>query len=839
MDARTNTTMISSSGRTLGVVWLLAWVVGALMAWALPWGRVGGTWPQPSRWLLNCVADAVDALSRIPWMTEPWLSLIGLVGVGLLVVRVNRRTRDLSTVSHTRGFPRVRVLIVLFAVISGVWWTLASISTFLRAQPAEFAAPLTCRLSVGLTDLPKPGARVQRLQGRIQAVSDRADDPSCSVFHVGQQLLIRDYARHPPDYVAGQVWAFELRLKPPHGGLNPGGFDYERWLFAHRIAATASVRGTPVLIDPVGNGLSLRLAALRAELRASMLRVSEADPDVAEGGPGRGLLLGLTIGDGDYLPQSDWDALLATGTNHLLAISGLHVGMVAGLFAWFLGGLWSRTRWCEALPARRMAAYGAVIAAWGYALLAGMSVPTERAALMITILLAGVLLGRSWRLLDLWLVALLTVLLLDPFAPLTAGFWLSFGAVLVMVLWLQYRAVLTFWRDAMRLQVVLTLALLPAVWLMFDRIAWSSLPANLLAVPLVTLVITPMALLIGLLSLWVTPVAHALFIVLDWLAQVLFDVLHVLARWAPDSQLAAPPVWTILLAFLGMAWLLMPWGWPRRYLGVLLCLPAVVYRPPAVPIGIVDVHVLDVGQGLSVILRTADHAMLYDTGPAYLSSDAGARTVIPALRTLGVDRLDRIVISHHARDHAGGLGSVLARYPQTPVISGEPLTSVSSEPCRDGSGWVWDGVRFELFHARGMSSDNDRSCVLRVTDRSGSLLLTGDIEKRAETDLLMRHDLSADWLYVPHHGSKTSSSPEFLAAVHPRAAVVSAGLFNPFHHPNLSVMTRYRQAGIPVLNTAYAGEIHLVAGTIIGYRSQVWPYVWRRDLTLAGSGSNH
>lgn len=804
----------------LGTRWLMIWIMGALGAWLLPWASVDGSWHQPGRWLIDWIAPLVRLLGQSYLGAHPIVVLVALVTLCFAVMRFNNRQH--GSAHQTRAIRRG--LILIFSFLTGMGWSLANMGAFLRDAPPGFEAPTTCTMTVGLVDLPKPGHHMQRLLGEIRDVTAHSGDSGCAGFRAGQRLLIRDYARHPPSYAGGQVWRFTLRLKPPHGSLNPGGFDYERWLFAQRIVATASVRGAPTLLAATGRGFALSLAAARAELRADMLKLSDSG---SVDDPGRGLLLGLTIGDGDFLSRADWDVLLATGTNHLLAISGLHVGMVAGLFAWLVGGVWARSRWCEAVPARRVSAYVAVAAAWGYALLAGMSVPTERTALMISILLAGVLLGRAWRLLDLWLVALVGVLLIDPFAPLSAGFWLSFGAVLVMVLWLQYRPVLSLWRDALRLQIVLTLALVPAVWLMFDRVAWSSLPANLLAVPLITLIMTPLALLTALFSVVMPSVAQLLTVPVGGLAQGLFAVLGALARWAPDSQVAAPPGWAILLAGLGVAWLLMPQGWPRRYLGLALFLPALVYRPAGVPTGTVDIWLLDVGQGLAVILKTADHTVLYDSGPAYLTSDAGSRTVIPALRALGVARLDRIVISHHARDHAGGLRSVLTAFPGTSVISGEPLAKTSTEECRDGSGWAWDGVRFELFQAENMRTDNDHSCVLRVTDRWGRLLLTGDIERHAERDLIARHDLSASWLYVPHHGSKTSSSPAFLAAVHPSLALVSAGKFNQFHHPNVQVLTRYRRLDVPVINTANSGAIHLENGIPTGYRAQAWPFVWR------------
>lgn len=804
----------------LSTFWLMTWCIGALAAWLLPWAPVDGAagWPQ---WLA-LITQGVSFLLR--WLafettllTIP-VAFLSLVLLVLLIIQMQQA-------SGSRPFGRG--LLLLLALASGMLWSLAQISDFMRSLPPPMSAAQNCTMTATIEGLPRPSVHARQLLLRVNTIEQEAGAARCTV-QVGQRIRVGDYAPTPPDYRGGQVWQFTVRLKPPHGSANPGGFDYERWLFSERIVATGSVRGTPVPIAAVGDGFSAHLAAIRAQWRAQLLAVSQT-----EGVPdrGRGLLLGLTIGDSDYLDEADWETLLATGTNHLLAISGLHVGMVAGLFAWLAGGLWARTRWCEGVPARQVAAWVAVVAAWGYAMLAGMSVPTERTALMITILLAGLLLGRPWRLLDLWLVALMGVLLLEPFSVLTAGFWLSFGAVLIMLLWLSARPNLSFWRDGLRLQIILTLALLPWAWWLFDRVAWSSLPANLLAVPLITFVITPLALLVMVLSGLFPAGAHAVMGLIDLLSQGLFGALAWFEQIFPSSQIASPPAWSIGLAVLGVAWLLMPRTWPARYLGLILCLPAVLYRPPALMQGQARSWILDVGQGMAVVIQTAQHTVLYDAGPAFGASDAGARTVLPALRALHVGTLDQIIISHQARDHAGGLPSVRATFDAAPIISGQPLRDIASRPCVDGATWVFDGVHFTVYQAKigwdAQKGENNRSCVLRVQDDNGRLLLTGDLEAIAEQDLIRRHNLTADWLYVPHHGSKTSSSPAFLAAVQPKMGLISAGALNQFGHPHPVIVARYQAAGIPLINTAHAGAIEIIDGQVRGYRAQQWPFAWR------------
>ncbi len=810
----------------LSSLWLLAWSVGALGAWLLPWAalKTSGGWPEPLIRLTSLISKSLHTNLLADDLLRPSVAFWVLVLLILLILRFQQS----ATIARFWT-----IAVPAFALFSGLLWSLSAISTFVQTLPPPSLAPVSCSVTAMIDALPRPSTHATQLMLRVVQVDRNQSDAACRFYSTGQRMRVGDYQRYPPneqvEYHGGQIWRFDLRLKPPHGSANPGGFDYERWLFSQRIAATGSVRGKPALVAERGDGFAAYLLSVRAHWRTQLLAISQS-----QGTPdrGRGLLLGLTIGDSDYLGQDDWETLLATGTNHLLAISGLHVGMVSGLFAWLAAWLWSRTRWCEGLPARRVAAGVAVFAAWGYAFLAGMSVPTERTALMITILLAGLLLGRSWRLLDLWLVALMGVLLLDPFNALTAGFWLSFGAVLIMLLWLQYRPALAFWRDGFRLQIIITLALLPIVWWLFDRVAWSSLPANIVAVPVITFVITPLSLLVMTFVGILPSVAAVLMWPINVLAHGLFGFLEWLRLALPDSHIAAPAGWTLLLASLGVAWLLMPKYWPARYLGLVLCLPAVFYRPAPIPDGEADIWFLDVGQGLAVVIHTAHHAMLYDAGPAFGGSDAGERTVVPALRALHVSDLNQIVISHHARDHMGGLSSVLAVYPHVPVISGEPLPGVDSTPCRDGAHWQWDGVDFTTYQASLTNrNDNNRSCVLRIQSRTGSALLTGDIEAQAEQALIDAHSggtaLKSDVLYVPHHGSKTSSSPPFLAAVQPEVAVISAGKFNPFGHPHPSVLQRYQQRQIPLFATADQGAIEVESGQVVAYRDRQWPYVWR------------
>jgi competence protein ComEC len=354
---------------------------------------------------------------------------------------------------------------------------------------------------------------------------------------------------------------------------------------------------------------------------------------------------------------------------------------------------------------------------------------------------------------------------------------------------------------------------------LFQQVSLVSPLANAVAIPLVSLVVTPLALLGAALPFdWPLALAHALLellmAVLAWLAELPS------ALWRQH----APVPWTVPLALLGIAWMLLPRGFPARWLGAVLALPLFAVLPPAPAAGELWITVLDVGQGLAVLVRTEKHALLYDAGPAFNAfADSGSRIVLPYLRGEGIARLDALVVSHDDRDHSGGAASVLEGMPVATLWSSLPADHAlvaareSSEPCAAGSGWEWDGVAFEFLHpgpeavsGRGARANN-RSCVLRIAAPGGRMLLTGDIERAAERELLQRAPglLAADALLVPHHGSATSSSPEFVREVAPRYAVLTVGYRNRFGHPREEVLARYRDAGSTLLRTDTGGAVEI------------------------------
>lgn len=616
-----------------------------------------------------------------------------------------------------------------------------------------------------------------------------------------------------PDLVPGETWRLRVRLKRPHGFRNPGGFDYERWLFRHGIRATGYVRadsGNRRLAADGGHGVDRLRYGLRQRLQALL-------PET----PAAGLLQALVVGDRSDIGEPEWAVLRATGTNHLMAISGLHIGLLAGLGFWLGRWLWRFSgRGLLWLPAPRFGVVLALILATGYAALAGFSVPTQRALIMAAVGLLALWRYRRVASGQTLGLALLLVLAFDPLAVLDPGFWLSFAAVGLIFYGLQGRLrAAGRLGQALRVQWWISLGLLPLLLLLFGQASLISPLANLLAVPVVGLLVVPLSLSGSLLGV-IRPAAGGLLlaaadglmrgilIALGWLADLPF------AQWDGPQ----PSWWAAALALAGMILLLMPRGLPGRLAGVVLLLPLLAPATARPPPGQAEFTLLDVGQGLAAVIRTRHHTLLYDAGPRYGPHfEAGGAVVLPYLRAVDRGRVDRLVISHADSDHRGGAETVLQALPVTEFLASRPLQLAgrTSRPCLAGERWTWDGVRFAFLHPdTDMRGRNNASCVLQVRAGRHALLLTGDIERPAERRLIRRlgADLAADVLVVPHHGSKSSSSAAFLDRVRPAWALYPVGYRNRFGFPAAPVQARYRARGIATLATARQGAISLRLG---------------------------
>ncbi|MCA0239796.1 MAG: DNA internalization-related competence protein ComEC/Rec2 [Proteobacteria bacterium] len=628
----------------------------------------------------------------------------------------------------------------------------------------------------------------------------------------------------PEPLRAGQRWRFTVRLRQPHGNLNPHGFDAELWLFEQGLRASGYVRSRAGdravrLAERAGHPLE----RLRQDLR-DRIYSNVSDPAAA------GVLAALAIGDQGAIDRADWELFRVTGVAHLMSISGLHVTMFAWAAALLIGRAWRASpRLLRRLPAPLAARWGGLLLAAAYALLAGWGVPAQRTVLMIGAVAQLRTLGLRWPQPLVLLAAGASVSLLDPWALLQPGFWLSFVAVALLIASDPVRAQRADneagWRQrargllhgALRTQAVATVGLAPLSLVFFQQLSLVGFVANLVAIPLVTLLITPLA-LAGVLvpGLWALDAA---------IVKALLQGLGLLAAW-PWAQwtVAAAPTWAAWLGLAGGALLVLPLPWRLRLLGLPLLLPLLAPAIEHPPPGHYELLAVDVGQGTAVLVRTHEHLLVYDAGPLYgQTSDAGQRVLLPLLQALGERRIDVLMLSHRDSDHVGGAAALLARLPVARLVSsletGHPLlanATVPHEPCRAGQRWQWDGVDFELLHpddatAAAGGRPNTVSCVLQVRGAQGRALLTGDIERAQEAALLQRlgaDGLRSEVLLVPHHGSKTSSGAGFIDAVAPQVAVVQAGYRSRFGHPAAEVVARYAAREVPVVRSDDCGAWH-------------------------------
>jgi competence protein ComEC len=673
----------------------------------------------------------------------------------------------------------------------GFTWACLSAQWALDDRLAQQLDGRTLWLQGQVVGLPEVADGVVRFQLE-QAVSRRDTLPA--------RLRLAWY--DGPAVRAGETWRLAVRLKRPHGLVNPQAFDYEAWLLAQRIGATGTVKSGELIAPANGSG------AWRDRVRQRLLATPAHNRE--------GALAALVLGDGSGLSTSDWHVLQNTGTVHLMVISGQHIGLLATILYGLVAGLARLGFWPRRWPWLPCACVLGFAGALAYGLLAGFEVPVQRACVMV-----GLVLLWRWRFrhLGVWLpvlLALLAVLLREPLASLQPGFWLSFGAVMLLILIFSARlGAWPWWSTLLRAQWAMAIGLLPLLLALGLPVSASGPLANLVAVPVVGLLVVPLALL-GTLLLPVPGVGAALLWMAGWALDLLFELLTQLALWLPAWLPSALPVWAWLLVALGVLVLLLPAALPIRSLGALLLLP-LLFSPQQRPEqGMAEVWMLDVGQGLAVLVRTQKHDLLYDAGPRFGEFDTGERVVLPSLRALDVRGLDLLLISHADNDHAGGAVAIKRGLPVRQILSGEPdkLAAVlQAEACVSGQHWQWDGVQLSTWRWADAANGNQASCVLHIEANGERLWLTGDIDSHAERALLNSGLLMpAQWLLAPHHGSRSSSSAGLLAQVKPAAVLVSRGAHNAFGHPHAEVVARYRGLDTRIYDTVEQGAVRIRLG---------------------------
>ena len=610
----------------------------------------------------------------------------------------------------------------------------------------------------------------------------------------------------------GDCGRLQVRLLQPRGMSNPGTMDYERWLFQQNLVARGYVRKSSSnrLVPSITPGSDRLRYLLRRKLQA--MEIDDRQEALA-------VYLALVTGDRSLLQKQQWRTFRNTGTSHLMAISGLHIGLVAMLVWWLSERLWRHAGSCALyLPAPLFAACCALVAALAYAALAGFAIPTQRALLMTMVVVSGILLRRNGDGLHALGTALLATLLLDPRSAHAAGFWLSFTAVLTILLLHRRYATWRPWQLLLVIQIALALMLLPVL------AAWgfpaSPLAAfiNLVAVPWFSFVIIPAVLLSALGLAAGLPGSEQLLRLTLEMLDITLEALDAVAGFTPLVLLPVPGVLSLLAAFFGALLMLLGRGWIMRLSG--LPLVAILWWP--VPADSLRMTVLDVGQGLSVVVESGQRRLVYDLGPVYPGGFNTADAVVrPFLATRRIGALDMLVISHDDTDHSGGYRGFLEELPVAVRLSGQPASFPESfGSCHAYPAWSWGETRFSFLETGYQGNgDNNHSCVLLIEHPEVRILLTGDITRETELELMRRYPRigDIDLLTMPHHGSRSSSSADFVRFVKARHVIASAGWKSHFGHPAPQVVERWQQAGTAVIETAHCGAVTLVLRAGQGY----------------------
>ena len=687
---------------------------------------------------------------------------------------------------------------------------------------------------------------------------DRVSAGKESIEHFPKRIYLswQPAWRNPqaiPTIIPGQRWMFKAKLKRPYGSLNPYTFDFERWSFHQDFGASGSVRAGKLLLskDLAWTEIELHMELMRWYLREKIRSMLPNDARYV------GVLIALVMGDQNAIDQNDWQVFNATGIGHLISISGLHVTMLAGIGASLAAFIWRRRTWPLIAPVSKVAAISGFITAFIYAWLAGFQIPAQRTMYMVGVVAFALWTGRNPRSFDIWWWALAFVLLIDPMAPYTPGFWLSFGAVAAIlyamgdssgllgiptgkeleVHWQQrmFQAL----KEACRVQAVVTFALLPFTLYWFYQVSIVSPLANAFAIPLVSYIVTPLAIVGAMLpdfiGRWLMMPAHSvmeyLAIALEWIASWSWSVV-----WSRQ-----PEWWLLLVSGAGIIYAIRPGDigatWIRRLLGMVFSIPLFLspfqfFKSANLTRGEFRASVLDIGQGTAVLIETANRKLLYDTGPIQgKKDDAGQRIILPYLRGRGINQIDRMVISHSDSDHVGGAATLLKHIrfdsmmgslpSDNPLLQNLRGRKIPSIPCRFGQRWAWDGVEFVIWHPhentvfsnQHLGKPNEMSCVLEVRNAQSSLWLTGDVEKQGEAEIterlnreMLKEIAARELIFMaPHHGSKTSSSLALLKRLEPEKAFAQNGYRNRYGHPHPDVTARYSSLGIPFDQTPHTG----------------------------------
>ncbi|WP_415888297.1 DNA internalization-related competence protein ComEC/Rec2 [Neptuniibacter sp. SY11_33] len=685
--------------------------------------------------------------------------------------------------------PRIRSSHLIFFLVSFLYVNLWGVVELDQRLP-ESLKRTDWKLRGVITEIPRHQQDVVRFSVDVEDIEGLQGLGSDDYLKVQRVSL----AWYQPDLTLSLGDQVELtaRLKPPHGLVNPAGFDYERWLLARGVDATGYVRGQLVVVSDADSWVS----RARIWINDSIQTQFETQQSIA-------LFQALTTGTKSILKSHDWDLLKHSGVVHLAVISGLHIGFMA-FCGWWIGRLAGVVFYSVSYQ-HQFPYMGALALAAFYLLISGMGIPAQRAFIMLLVLLIT---GSRMFYLDHWTrwwIAFVVVLFFNPISFFEVGFWLSFSAVALLI-WISqfYRG----WRMALNLQFMLMIGMLPIYLFYFSGVSVIAPFFNLIAIPFFSVLVPLLFLHLGLSAVGMEllmPVLNCMSDVFWWTVQ--WNQKIETGYW----QLDTPNVFVLILAVLvAVCLLLLRLTLPLSVILILL-VPAVV-GSSYTDKGRSEFRawVYDVGQGLSVRVQIGEYHLLYDTGPSYRSGGtAFERAVLPDFQKANIDSIDHLVLSHSDNDHAGGATAVFESTKVGRVITSYPY--MNAEVCAADHTWQVDGVKFTFLAGMEGSNDNDRSCVLMIESQNCRLLLPGDIGAQKEHEIIPKVTPGVDWLVASHHGSKTSSSSLFINSINPSNVIFSAGYANAFGHPHPDVVKRFLDSGVKTYETAKDGAIMLIA----------------------------
>lgn len=695
--------------------------------------------------------------------------------------------------------------------IFGGLWTLFNTHLILNDRLKTEIAGKDIVINGIISSVPEQHLRRLRFEFEPESVTE---------YPLPNKIRLNWYHPLPKHFQAGEKWQLKVRLKPARGMMNPGSFDYEGWLFQQGIGATGYVRSS---VD--NHRITLAPSYSINTLRQSLNKKVEA---LLPNSPNIGLIQGLTTGTRHNIEQNQWQVLRLSGTNHLLAISGLHIGLAATIGFFLFRFLWSlRANNLLFLTANEIGSLGGFLFALFYAGLAGFSIPTQRALIMVATVMLAIIIRRPILGSHILAISLVLVLVFDPLSVLSAGFWLSFSAVAIILFVSQNRYPSLKWQWA-KTHVLIAFGLSPLLLLFFMETSIVAPIANIIAIPFISILVVPLLLLASIcLWLW-PPFGEFLLHLVDRLLSLGWPFLDTLASFQFSHWQSFPiPFYYWISIITGCLLLLTPRYFPAKWLGIIGFLPLLLWTADKPNRGEFWFTLLDVGQGLSAVVQTHNHTLVFDTGPKFSDSfNTGTAIVKPFLQSQHISHIDTLIISHGDNDHIGGALPLINDVKTARILSSVPSLLPNASACYSDQEWQWDGVLFSIIHPAltDQGSENNLSCVLRISNSAGSVLLTGDIEKESEALLIQRYksNLQSTLLIAPHHGSKTSSSLAFVNAVSPQLTLFPTGYRNRYHFPHDLISKRYSQKGITLLNSAEQGAIQFKFSTNAISKPKQW-----------------